>query len=159
MKTISLTQGKITLVDDDDFDYLNQFKWCAHKDGNTFYAIRTVKKPKRALYRMHRCILSAGSGSQIDHIDGDGLNNQKSNLRFVTTRINQQNQHVRKTSAYPGVYRHSNGKGFVAKIEVCKKSRHLCYSTNEKFAGELYDAFSKIIEKSKHVLVGGCCND
>ncbi len=68
MKEIQLTQGKVALVDDEDFERLNQFKWCAHWNGKHWYAIRTVYEGKKKTIRMHREILNAPICMQGDHI-------------------------------------------------------------------------------------------
>lgn len=105
MKEIKLTQGKVALVDDEDFEFLNQFKWRAHKGKNTFYAVRSIKKD---MEWMHRVILNI-SDSKIfaDHRDHDGLNNQKYNLRTCSGSQNNANQVKQKkqtSSIYKGVY-------------------------------------------------------
>jgi hypothetical protein len=101
MKEIALTQNKVALVDDEDFDHLNQFKW--HVANN--YAHRTICSQKRKhTISMHRTILNPKDDMEVDHIDGNGLNNQKLNLRIVTHRQNGQNLHIKKTSRYPGVH-------------------------------------------------------
>lgn len=107
MKEIQLTRGKVALVDDDDFDNLNQWKWYSVKSGsgNVYYAVRSEKKKP---IRMHHCILTCPLGMQIDHINGNGLDNRKGNLRNVTQRQNSQNNHKRAncmSSNYKGVYR------------------------------------------------------
>lgn len=102
-----MTQGKVAFVDDDDFDFLNQWKWYAHKNNNTFYADHafTVGCRKQKIKRMHHIIMGdPPMGLMIDHVDGNGLNNCRENLRFVTRRQNAQNSHrMFKTSKYPGV--------------------------------------------------------
>jgi hypothetical protein len=120
MKPISLTHGQVTIVDDDDFERLNLVKWFACKRGNVFYAERNIRndKGKRQTSGMHRHIIDCPHGFQIDHIDGDGLNNRKSNLRIVTQRQNLQNLHIKKTSKYPGVYWHTRSKGWRMHIRI-----------------------------------------
>ena len=101
MKEIELTQGRVTLVDDKDYEWLSQHKW--HFDR---YAYRTVKagKHKRSV-RMHREILDAPKGMEVDHINGDKLDNRRSNLRVVTRSVNSRNQCRRKSYDAPaGVY-------------------------------------------------------
>src|SRR6188474_653310 len=108
MKKIKLTQGKFALVDDMDYDYLNQWKWYSKKHRNTFYAVRTpsVKENmgRNQLY-LHRVILNVTDPKIfIDHEDTNGLNCQRLNLRIATTKQNQQNR--RKgygASIYKGV--------------------------------------------------------
>jgi hypothetical protein len=108
MKSIPLTQNLSAIVDDEDFQHLNRFRWYAKKHRRTFYAVRNVRihpgyGGQRQL-KMHSEI--AGDVTpplQYDHIDGNGLNNLRSNLRVVSPRENCQNLHVPKTSRFPGV--------------------------------------------------------
>lgn len=87
MKEIPLTQGKVALVDDEDCERLNQFKWYALKRPNTWYAVRNVwVENKRTAISMHREIMDASRGQEIDHKNGDGLYNLKVNLRFCTSQ-------------------------------------------------------------------------
>jgi hypothetical protein len=100
MKTIQLSNGGEALVDDEDFERLNQFKWRNSKTPNNLYA------ESGAFLRMHRLIMNCPDGLIVDHIDGDGLNNQKSNLRICSHQDNICN--TRKTpgkfaSDYKGV--------------------------------------------------------
>lgn len=147
MKEIPLTQGMVALVDDDDFEWLNQYKWSVHTSGKNksgglvvFYASRTVwvTKTKQKHISMHREIMKANQfpNFQIDHIDRNGLNNQKSNLRFVNRSQNLMNKGKRNncSSKYKGVYLFSgkwrsliraNGKRislgmFICEIEAAK---------------------------------------
>jgi hypothetical protein len=100
MKEIKLTQGKFTQVDDEDYEYLNQFKWCAVKGGKTFYAQRSViliNKLKRST-RMHNIIMNTPENFEIDHIDHNGLNNQRNNMRICTHSENQMNRTIQKNN-------------------------------------------------------------
>lgn len=105
MKEIQLTQGQVALVDDEDYELLNCFNWHAIKRNRTFYARREIiiNGNKRKSSKMHREIINVPNGLVIDHIDGNGLNNQKFNLRIVTNRQNMQNRHSPASSKYPGV--------------------------------------------------------
>lgn len=114
MKEILLTNsGKVALVDDEDFEWLSAFTWQSEPHRRTWYA-RAYYSPsrgKRAVVRMHRLILK--TTSDIDHKDGNGLNNQKINLRVATNNQNQYNSRRRRdnSSGFKGVTRHwSNGK-------------------------------------------------
>jgi len=83
MKLIPLTQGKFAQVDDEDFEYLNQWKWFALKDAQTFYAARGIYLKGNIL--MHRQLLGlTNSEVKGEHKDRNGLNNQKENLRVAT---------------------------------------------------------------------------
>lgn len=109
MKLIPLTQGRFASIDDDDYEKICRYKWWAQKQPNTFYAGRmiTLEGGKRYPLMMHRVIMNESpNGLEVDHIDGNGLNNQKHNLRFVTRRQNMQNavnSRIKVTSQYPGV--------------------------------------------------------
>lgn len=152
MKTIELTQGKVALVDDEDFEELNQHKWYAHKDGNTFYAGRSINKPHPMTIHMHQAIMNAPKGVDIDHINGDGLNNLKSNLRIVTHRQNTQNRHATKSSIYPGVGWHERDKKWRAYITINGKQKHLGHFDVE---AEAYAAYLKALEDMGEI----CVND
>ncbi len=86
MKLIPLTQGKFAKVDDEDFDKFGKIKWCAKKFGNTFAATR-----RKSIY-LHREIMGNPNGMFIDHINHDGLDNRKENLRVCTLKQNCQNK-------------------------------------------------------------------
>lgn len=90
MKEIPLTQGKVAIVDDEDYEKLNQFKWYAWKGRNMFYAARNSPSVngKQKTIKMHKMLLPSDGEMKIDHRNGDGLDNQKENLRICT---NQQN--------------------------------------------------------------------
>jgi hypothetical protein len=93
MKEIILTQDKVALVDDEDFERVSAIRWHAHKSGRRQKKIYAEAFRKGTL-RMHRFILGLpqfGKEQVVDHLDGNGLNNQKSNLRIVTQKENMQN--------------------------------------------------------------------
>lgn len=91
MKKIILTKNRFTVVDYDDFEKLNQFVWYAHlSSGRNFYAARRDCLNK--FIYMHREIINAKKGIFVDHIDGNGLNNCKENLRVCTYQQNQFNK-------------------------------------------------------------------
>jgi hypothetical protein len=139
MKEIKLTQGKVALVDDEDFEYLNQWKWHAHKDRlNYWYAIRTVSGKR---IPMHRQIMNTPKDRQVDHIDHNGLNNQRSNLRNCTRSQNQMNRKAFGKSKYIGVNFKSNK--IVAQIHVHGKKYHLGYFNTEEAAAIARDIASK----------------
>jgi hypothetical protein len=100
MKEIQLTKGFVTLVDDEDFNYLNQFKWFVFKKSLTYYATRESKGEK---ILMHRIIAKTPYNLQTDHIDRNGLNNQKYNLRICTHGQNQINRAKWGRGKYKGV--------------------------------------------------------
>ena len=100
MRYIKVTQGKAAIVDDDDFEFLAARKW-SYKQG---YAVRF-----RNIF-MHNEIMKPDSGFEVDHINGDGLDNRRANLRTSTHADNMKNQRRRSDniSGYKGVSPHSN---------------------------------------------------
>ncbi len=101
-RKIALTQNKFALVDPEDYAELARHKWCAAKQGNSWYAVRS--EHDRQL-RMHRVILNASAGEVVDHADHSGLNNLKRNLRPCSPAQNAHNQRPQKgrSSQYRGV--------------------------------------------------------
>lgn len=145
MKTIELTQGKVALVDDENFEKLNQYKWCVFKPGTVFYAVRNTRgvNPRRLIY-MHRIITNAPESMAVDHINGNGLDNCKSNLRVVTRRQNNQNKHIEKSSIFPGVSWNKRDENWKAQIKINGKSKYLgCF----KIESEAHEAYLKALEK------------
>lgn len=94
MKQITLTQGKVAIVDDADYEHLNKFKWYAKLQNGIWYACRTQKT-----IRMHREIMKCPDDKEVDHVDHDGLNNQRHNLRICDPVKNNQNRRSRKNSS------------------------------------------------------------
>lgn len=106
MKEIKLTRGKIALVDDDDFEYLNQWKWYTEPFFNTFYARKSTRNKRGNIKtRMHSLLMKPKEGFVIDHIDRNGLNNQKSNLRICKSHDNLTNcpKRIDSKNKYKGV--------------------------------------------------------
>lgn len=108
MKKIPLTKNKVAIVDDEDFEWLSKYKWRAEKKAQTFYAVRSSKviNHKRISIKMHRLILKIEDRKiKCDHINRNGLDNQKHNLRIATSSQNNSNRMSRpgSTSKYLGV--------------------------------------------------------
>jgi hypothetical protein len=152
MKKIKLTQDQWALVDDEDYDRLNEHRWCAQKHvTKKFYATRsspTDSNGKRNKIHMHRVITNAPKGKQVDHINGNPLDNRKENLRVCTNSENQMNRGKQgnNKSGYKGI-RHMKDKRMInelskpwqAKIQLNRKKIHLgMYKTKEE-AARAYD--------------------
>src|SRR3990167_9841185 len=107
MKIIELTKCQKSLIDDEDFEIVNGIKWFCLSVEKLSYAATNVKlsNGKSTLLLMHRLILGNHSGITIDHINGNGLDNRKSNLRFCTHAQNMANRKTPTTnkSGYKGV--------------------------------------------------------
>ena len=134
MKEIKLTQGKVAIVDDEDFERLNQNKWCAHWDGYNWYAIRrrSCVEGKQIILFMHRVIMNTPPLVHTDHRDGEGLNNCKENLRICTHQENQHNRklpHKTNKLGVKGVIWDKKQKKFRTQIGFNGKTIHLGYFT------------------------------
>ena len=144
MKTIKLTHDKITIVDDEDFDFLSQWKWSF--DTSLGYAYRKKYiNPKygRKIY-MHRLLLKTPKGLVTDHINQDRLDNRRTNLRICTVRQNLLNQPKRKkptTSKYKGVAWHKQRNKWRVYAKIDGRQKHLGLFTDEKEAAKRYNDF------------------
>jgi len=138
-KEIQLTQNKVAFVDDADFEYLNQYKWCF----NGRYAIREIRiGGKKRKILMHRIIVSVPFGLEIDHINGNGCDNRRDNLRICTHQQNVRNckKCMKDTSSkYKGVCWHKTNRKWQAYIGVNKKVIYLGYFIEEDEAARTYN--------------------
>lgn len=147
MKEIPLTQGKVALVDDSDWEWLSQWRWYANPAKNKWYACRHapmingVRYPK--LYMHRELLLLTNEDIEVDHRDGNGLNNQRYNLRKTTHQCNQQNVRTTTgTSQYKGVTWHKDRNKWCAQIKTNNKRYHLGRfpQDQEIEAAKAYDA-------------------
>jgi len=138
-RLIELTFGKYAIVDAEDYERLSKYKWHAVKEGRCWYA-KTLRRNGLTM-RMHRLILSAPRHLFVDHIDHNGLNNRKSNLRLCTHKQNSRNTRPRRggTSKYKGVHWCKIRKKFRAMICNNSKFIHLGYFDDEIAAAKAYD--------------------
>ncbi len=147
MKEIQLTQNKVTLVDDDLFEYLNQWKWNAHKYSNIIYADRQgIVNGNKKTIKMHRVILNTPHGMFTDHIDHNGLNNQKSNLRICNAHQNCMNAIPFGRIKYKGVsilYKTKKGKVYEANIRFNRIKKRIGIFDDMISAAEAYDKKAK----------------
>jgi len=142
-RLIELTWGKYAIVDAEDYLRLSSYKWCAVKEGRTWYA-KTFRRDGMPL-SMHRLITRAPKGLLVDHINHNGLNNRRSNLRLCTHKQNQRNRRPNRggTSEYKGVHWSKNRKKFRAMICNNSKIIHLGYFQDETEAAKAYDKKAK----------------
>jgi len=142
MKKIELSQqGKnkdkfVALVDDWNYENLNQWRWQAHKERKTYYAVRTIYPEKKTI-RMHNVIMNPLKGMLTDHEDHHGLNNQEYNLRNCNRSQNGANRIPSGKSKYLGVY--FNNKSIRASITVNNKCIKLGNFKTEELAAKAYD--------------------
>ena len=137
-KRIPLTQGKFAIVDEADFEWLNQWKWYAAKHGKAYYAVRGIRiKGKRHGIQMHRVILEPPPGLESDHINNDGLDNRRTNLRLCTRSQNKANSRksANCSSRYKGVSWNRRSRKWTAYITTNYRRRHLgCFNDEEQAA-------------------------
>jgi hypothetical protein len=147
MKTIPLTQGQFAVVDDADYEALSQHKWCAEKKGRTYYAVRGRKRNERQSGRgnikMHMVIAGTPPGHDTDHVDGNGLNNQRRNLRVVSHAHNLHNTTRKQhgcTSRFRGISWSARERRWRAAVQVDGRRIELGYFKCEFEAAAAYDA-------------------
>ena len=140
MKKIELTQGKYALVDDGDFEWLNQWKWIYNKMG---YVVRWEyeKNSKRRMLYMHREILKTPRGLLTDHINFNGLDNRRNNLRIATVGENITHSPPRHSniSGFKGVSFHSKTQTWFARIMVNRKTYSTKYFNSSIKAAKAYN--------------------
>ena len=155
MKEIHMTQGYKALVDDEDYDFLMQWKWRAvkrpHNSGH-IYARRVVRKKingkitEKTIW-MHRFILNVPSGMLVDHANGNGLDNRRSNIRICNFAQNSRNRkrHSNKPGVYKGVYvaERATGIRYRSQIFFNGKSIEVGAFATEIEAARAYDAAAR----------------
>ncbi len=158
-RRIPLTQGKYAIVDPDDYKRLSKYKWYAKKCGKTFYASRTVwtgKNKKRINITMHRQIINPPYPLVVDHINHNGLDNRKANLRPATRTQNNMNRLCIKRkgspSKYKGVIWHKHTKKWNVQICYNGKRKTIGYFNDEIEAAKSYDKAAKKYHKEFAVL-------
>lgn len=143
MKEIQLTQGKVALVDDEDFEYLNQWKWCINNKGKNLYAVRSDYsiKGKSSCILMQRQIMNVNKGYVVDHVNQCTLDNRKINLRICTHTQNLHNRgkNINNTSGHKGVTWCKRYKKWRSKIWLNSKCHHVGYFTNIMDAAKAYN--------------------
>ncbi len=146
MKQILLTKGRFALVDDEDSERVSTHKWCLLKVGDLYYARRNkLVNQAWKTELMHRVVMNAEKGQQLDHIDGDGLNNTKANLRFCTHSQNIANSTPMEncSSKYKGVYWNRQNKKWRAQIILNGKGSFLGSFNSQIEAAKAYDKKAK----------------
>lgn len=142
MKHLKLTNGEVTQVDDNTYGLLSQYSWT--QDGSAKgYVLCTSEINER---RIHRLIIGAKPGEYVDHIDGNPLNNQYSNLRICSRRQNHYNRKVNKNSdsKFKGVTYNKGIEMYTAQIRFNGKLKYLgCYMDKVKAAEAYNEAATK----------------
>ena len=141
MKLVELSQGKRAIVDDSDFESVEQYHWWARKDYNTYYVFGWVNGKTVSL---HRFIVGAKKGEEVDHKNRNGLDNRKFNLRICTHSQNCQN----RGSKNGGVYHDLVGRRWRASIFTEGKRVNLGSFRDKNLALETYKEAKKILHPS-----------
>lgn len=148
-KIIKLTKGYETIVDDEDFEKLNKYQWYVIKKSNMHYAVRNaIRDGKRKTVHMHRLLMNLvtldghylNPDIILDHVDRNGLNNQKNNLRFAnksTNGMNRDKANKKCSSKHKGVSLNKNR--YHAYIKVNTKRINIGYFLTEKEAALAYN--------------------
>lgn len=153
MKKIKLTKGKYALVDNEDYEKMSAFSWRAAKHGYTFYGERTTLKNegRRTTKMLHREIMETHKDLEVDHINGNGLDNRKQNLRNCTGSANQMNRtNVGKnnTTGVTGVFFDKKWGKYFSKIKIVGKQFYISYFDNKKAAKKSITDFKKLYWKN-----------
>ncbi len=140
VKQVNLTQGKVALVDDEDYGFVMRWTWSLSAKG---YA----QEGHYHKQYMHRLLTQCPKGKQVDHINGDKLDNRRDNLRICThgqNLCNQMPQQRKKTSIYKGVFLVKGAKTWTARIRKDRKNINLGRFQDEREAAIAYNAAAKI---------------
>jgi hypothetical protein len=138
MALIPLTQGQQAIVDDEDYELLSRYKWQAHMNRSAY---RPMGNVNGKMVRMSRFIMQAPKGIEVDHINGNSLDNRRCNLRLATRSQNAANSRRHKDNAgrYKGVYKQTRNDTYIARVYYQGRYIHLgTYSTDEE-AARAYD--------------------
>jgi hypothetical protein len=140
MKFIQLTQNKYAIVEDEDYEYLNQWKWYYHNG----YAIRNVYRNRKLIkcIRMHRLIMNTPDDMEVDHINGNRSDNRKANLRNCTHAQNTRNAkpQARSKSGFKGVSWNKKNKKWIV---VARRNVYLGSFRDSRDAALVYDAWAR----------------
>jgi len=141
-RLIPLTRGQFAIVDAEDYPRLSRYTWFAEGTHKNCYAVR---KENGKSIKMHRQITNAPDHLVVDHIDHNGLNNRKENLRLYTFAENCRNLRSsrHKTSKYKGVHWRKRSKKWAAAIRCNNRTYHLGYFHDEIEAARAYDKAAK----------------
>ncbi len=145
---VPLTQGKVAVIDALDAETVSEYNWHAKQNGKRLYAFARTVGPSGKVHdiQMHRLLMGEPDNMDIDHVDGDGLNNRRNNLRLATKSENGRNRgaNVTNTSGFKGVSWHKAAGRWLAQITVKRKNKYLgLYNTPEEAHAAYCDASKK----------------
>lgn len=139
MIEIPLTQGKVALIDEEDFELVNNYKWHYNRKSHK-YGFAVASGGRRGLrIIMHRLITNAPPGFEVDHINGNPLDNRRNNLRIVTHSQNQKNMRTSPKSGYKGVSWQKKAKKWQVHLMNNGKKYYLGLFCDIKEAAKAYN--------------------
>jgi hypothetical protein len=147
-RRIELTQGYHALLDDEDFARVAAYSWHVAKRRGRRYAVANVGRgaAKTTVY-LHRLVLDAPPGVEVDHRDGEGLNNTRANLRACTHTENMCNAQPRRggSSRYKGVFWCATRGRWLARVKLSGRTRQVGTFTSERAAALAYNAAARAL--------------
>lgn len=138
MREVELTKGRVAIVDDEDFALVSRYSWHFNSYG---YAGARERGTQRSLL-MHRVIMNAPPGVDVDHINHDGLDNRRLNLRLCTRSQNNANMRPPRPGQFKGVWKR-RGERYQARIQVTGKDTVLGTFGSAEEAARAYDAAAR----------------
>ena len=152
---VSLTQGQVSLIDEADAERVLALKWFAHRVGKDFYARRNQWLPGEKRYHallLHRFILDAPAGMDVDHINRDTLDNRRCNIRIVTRSENNANHDRRRRAnqhGFHGIAQHRYG--FLGRIQLAGQTHHTRVFPTAEEAARAWDALAVRLHGSQFI--------
>lgn len=135
---VQLSRGLVAVIDDEDAPLIAGRLWHASSGGRVVYAVDQSGQP------MHRVLLSPAPDEVVDHIDGDGLNNRRSNIRTCTQAQNARNRQAQEhSSTFKGVF--AKGKNWAVCIRHENETIHLGTFEQEEAAARQYDRAARVL--------------
>ncbi|MBZ5529715.1 MAG: hypothetical protein LAN71_17700 [Acidobacteriia bacterium] len=145
MRKVKLTQGKFALVDDEDFEKVNKYKWQLYNMDNIHFYAKTriwIKNKKRKSIRLHRYILGLYDPKiKCDHKNGNGLDNRRLNIRIATPSQNSQNKISHNKWGFKGVSKDYNSWRAMLRTNGKRYTKNSCRTVLE--AAKEYDKLAK----------------
>lgn len=138
--------GLFAIIDAEDAERIAGYRWRAERGKHTVYAVANVERGSRKTVKLHRLILDAPSGVEVDHVNRQGLDCRRQNLRLATHQDNQRNRakQLGNSSRYKGVGWHKATRSWRARIKVDNRTEELGGFSDEEAAARAYDRRARV---------------